>query len=285
MSSDARGAPTSFGAITDTGGRRAANEDAVLARPPVFCVADGMGGHQRGAMASSSVVAAFDDLAARLARPDATQDISPEQVQAAVLDAQARIRAELGLTAPEPDAEMTAGSTLAGLVLTRADARLCWLAFNVGDSRIYRYSGGGLRRISVDHSVVQELVDAGEIDEEQARSHPMRNMITRAVGSGVDVTPDFWLLGATPGDRMLLCSDGLVNEVEEREIATALGGGGTAQQVTEHLVARATAHGARDNVSVVVVDLDVATQVDDVTAPRLAGAYDPEDTMPREYAR
>src|SRR5690606_27196794 len=115
--------------------------------------------------------------------------------------------------------------------------------------------------------------------------HPMRNMITRAVGSGVEVNPDFWLLGAAPHDRLLLCSDGLINEVPEAEIAVTLGGGGTAQQVSETLIARATYRGARDNVSVVVVDLDLAVQVDEVTAPRLAGAYDPEDTMPREYAK
>ena len=285
MSTDERATPTSFGALTDTGGRRAVNEDSVLAHPPVFCVADGMGGHSRGAMASGAVVAAFESLAQGIEADAATAEVSAEQVQHAVVDAQSRIRAELGLAQPESDAEMTAGSTLAGVILTRADERLCWLAFNVGDSRIYRYSGGALTRVSVDHSVVQEMIDAGEISEEQALTHPMRNMITRAVGSGVEVSPDFWLLAAATGDRLLLCSDGLINEVPETEIASTLGGGGTAQQVSETLMARATFRGARDNVSVVVVDLDASSQVDEVTAPRLAGAYDPEDTMPREYAK
>lgn len=284
MASDDRRTPTRFGALTDGGGRRAVNEDAILARHPVFCVADGMGGHVKGAMASAAVIAAFDDLARSLEGSGTAAEVSTEDVQRAVADAQARIRAELGLTEPESDAEMTAGSTLAGVVLTRADERLCWLAFNIGDSRIYRLTHGGLSRVSVDHSVVQEMVDAGEIDEEQARSHPMRNMITRAVGSGVPVTPDFWLLGATAGDRLLLCSDGLVNEVSEAEIAATLAGGGTAAQVAETLLARATYSGARDNVSVIVVDLDLAVEADEVTAPRLAGAYDPEDTKPREYA-
>jgi serine/threonine protein phosphatase PrpC len=284
MSSDDRGSPTRFGALSDGGGRRAVNEDAVLARPPVFCVADGMGGHVKGAMASGAVVAAFDDLAHELEDSGTAAEVSTAQVQAAVADAQARIRAELGLAEPESDAEMTAGSTLAGVVLTRADERLCWLAFNIGDSRIYRLTHAGLSRISVDHSVVQEMIDGGEIDEEQARSHPMRNMITRAVGSGVPVTPDFWLLGAATGDRLLLCSDGLVNEVSEAEIAATLAGGGTAQQVAETLLARATYGGARDNVSVIVIDLDLDTDANEMTAPRLAEAYDPEDTKPREYA-
>jgi serine/threonine protein phosphatase PrpC len=283
MSTDDRGTPT-YGAVTDTGGRRAVNEDAVLARPPVFCVADGMGGHTHGAMASAAVVGAFETLADSL-REGSTAEVSPEQVQEAVVEAQARIRAELGLSEPESDEEMTAGSTVAGVVLTRADDRVCWLAFNVGDSRIYRYSGSTLSRISVDHSVVQELVDSGEIDEQQARTHPLRNVITRAVGSGLKVMPDFWLLGATSGDRLLLCSDGLTNEVEEDEIASLLGTTGSAQQVAEVLIARATRGGARDNVTVLVVDLELPSDVDEVTAPRLTGAYDPEDTMPRELAR
>ncbi len=284
MSSQQRSGPERYGAVTDTGGRRAVNEDAVLARPPVFCVADGMGGHARGSRASAAGVAAFARLAAGL-RGDGPHEVSVEEVQQAVLDAQRRIRGELGLTAPESDEHMTAGSTLAGAVLTRADERLCWLVFNVGDSRIYRFSGGALTQISVDHSVVQEMVESGEIDAEVARTHPMRNVITRAVGSGRDVTPDFWLLGAAPNDRLLLCSDGLVNEVDEGEIASLLGSGGTALQVAEVLLARATRGGARDNVSIVVVDLDLPADADEVTAPRLAGAYDPEDTMPREYAR
>jgi serine/threonine protein phosphatase PrpC len=285
MSTDDRGTPTRFGAVTHTGGRRPVNEDSVLAQPPVFCVADGMGGHARGAMASGAVVAAFEELAHQLTGADGDVEISTEHVQQAIDEAQARIRGELGLSAPESDAEMTAGSTLAGVLLTRADDRLCWLAFNIGDSRIYRHSGAALTRISVDHSLVQELIDAGEIDEEAARTHPLRNMITRAVGSGMPVTPDFWLLTASPGDRLLLCSDGLINEMDEREIAAMLGESGTPQQVAQRLLARATRSGARDNVSAVVIDLALPIEVDEVTAPRLAGAYDPEDTMPREYAR
>lgn len=234
-------------------------------------------------MASAAVVAAFDGPADGIGSEEA--EVSTARVQEAVHEAQARIRAELGLAEPESDTEMTAGSTLAGVLLTRADGRLCWLAFNIGDSRIYRYSGGGLARISVDHSVVQELIDAGEIDDEQARTHPLRNMITRAVGSGMPVTPDFWLLSVTSGDRLLLCSDGLVNEVPEPEIATALGEGGSAQHVAERLLARARHAGARDNVSVVVVDLQLPTEIDDVTAPRLAGAYDPGGHDAAEYAR
>lgn len=284
MSSDGRGSLATYGALTDPGGRRAVNEDAVLAHPPVFCVADGMGGHTHGAMASAAVVAAFEDLAATVDQPDYAAEVSVEQVQEAVGAAQARIRAALGLTEPESDDEMTAGSTLAGVILTRVDERLCWLAFNIGDSRIYRYSGGELARVSVDHSMVQEMVDAGEIDEDEAQRHPLRNVITRAVGSGMAVTPDFWLLGASAGETLLLCSDGLVEEVPEAEIAQVLAAGGTPEQLSETLLARATYGGARDNVSVVVVELDLEDETE-VTAPRLAATYDSEDTMPRDYVR
>jgi PPM family protein phosphatase len=286
MSSARRVVHTRWGAASDAGGRRRVNEDAVLAEPPVFCVADGMGGHARGAMASDAVVTAFGDLASRLRRDGEQADVTPEQVEAAVDAAQRRIRAGLGLTEPESGEAITAGSTLAGVVLTRSDGRASWLVFNIGDSRVYRWSRGVLNQVSVDHSVVQEMVDAGEIDAEAARTHPHRNVITRAVGSGATVRPDFWVLTARRGDRLLLCSDGLVDEVTEDEIADALGSDDAPDAVVRRLLDRATADdGARDNVSLVVVEADLPAEPDDATAPRDLGAYDPEDTIPRAYAR
>jgi PPM family protein phosphatase len=286
MSSTRRVVHTRWGAASDAGGRRRVNEDAVLAEPPVFCVADGMGGHARGAMASDAVVTAFGELASRLRRDGEQADVTPEQVEAAVDAAQRRIRSGLGLTEPESGEEITAGSTLAGAVLTRSEGRASWLVFNIGDSRVYRWSRGVLNQISVDHSVVQEMVDAGAIDVEAARNHPHRNIITRAVGSGATVRPDFWVLTARRGDRLLLCSDGLVDEVTESQIADALGSGDPADAVVRRLLDRATADGgARDNVSLVVVEADLPAEPDDATAPRDLGAYDPEDTIPRAYAR
>lgn len=286
MSSPRRAAHARWGATTDAGGRRAVNEDAVLAEPPVFCVADGMGGHARGAMASAAVVEAFGHLASHVRRGGERDAVTPEQVQAAVGAAQQRIREELGLAEHERGEQITAGSTLAGVVLTTSEGRTAWLVFNIGDSRVYRWSRGVLTQVSVDHSVVQEMVDAGQIDAERARTHPQRNVITRAVGSGAVVHPDFWVLTARADDRLLLCSDGLVDEVSEAEIAEALGSGESADVVAQRLLARAVAGGgARDNVSLVVVEADLPSEPDDVTAPRDLGAYDPEDTIPREYAR
>ncbi|MFC4555213.1 PP2C family protein-serine/threonine phosphatase [Georgenia faecalis] len=237
---------TQWGVATDTGGHRRVNEDAVLARPPVFVVADGMGGHARGDMASRTVVA---ELAA-LASGDAP--LRPDDVRAAVGRAASRIRETMAADA-EPAA---AGSTLAGVVLTEQDGEPYWLVLNVGDSRVYRSAATGLEQVSVDHSLVQELVDAGTIDAEQARRHPQRNVITRAVGTGAVPDVDFWMLRALAGERLLVCSDGLVEELSDAEIGEVLGGAGDAPAVAEALVARAMGDaGARDNVTALVVEV------------------------------
>lgn len=286
-----------WGVATDAGGRRAVNEDAVLAEPPVFLVADGMGGHVLGSMASTSVVEAFTDFARRLTTGQAVQ---PADVLAAVADAQARIRHGLsrsigggatnGSEAPTPgERGPTAGSTVAGAVLTHHEGAAYWLVFNIGDSRVYRYDEHGLAQISTDHSVVQELLDAGAIDLWAARRHPQRNVITRAVGSGEDVEPDFWMLRANMPQRLLLCSDGLVTELSDQHLQAALGGGGGPQWVAQQLLQDAVADGARDNVSLVVVDL-IAEHADisGDTAPgggnhtaRQHWHHENDDTVPR----
>lgn len=261
-----------WGVATDAGGRRAVNEDAVLAEPPVFVVADGMGGHVHGAMAADMVVAAFTEFA-RTIGPN--QPIQPAHVLQVVRTAQDRIRTSLAAAAPvqvEAGAEArapTAGSTVAGAVLTVHEGAPHWLVFNIGDSRIYRYDENGLIQISVDHSVVQELLDAGVIDAWAARNHPQRNVITRAVGSRENVEPDFWMLRAGSPQRLMLCSDGLVTELPDQHLAAALGGGGGPQWVSQQLLQDAVADGARDNVSLVVVDLvEEDADISGDTAPR-----------------
>ncbi|WP_240645800.1 PP2C family serine/threonine-protein phosphatase [Georgenia sp. SYP-B2076] len=237
---------------TDAGGHRAANEDAALAQPPVFAVADGMGGHARGEMASQMVV---EELAALAGRPPAR--IGPADVGAAVDRAVARIRetmaAEAG-AAFDPVRD-TAGTTVAGVVRTQDDdGTPSWLVLNVGDSRVYRYSDGALRQVSVDHSLVQEMVDAGELDAAAARTHPRRNVITRAVGAAAETEIDFWVLHPGPGERLLMCTDGLVGELEDAEIAEVLAAVPDAQEAADALLRRALDGGANDNVTVVVVD-------------------------------
>ncbi|MFV0253771.1 MAG: PP2C family protein-serine/threonine phosphatase [Beutenbergiaceae bacterium] len=280
--------PVRFGTATDPGGRRSVNEDAVLAQRPVFCVADGMGGHSRGDMASAKVVGAFAELADRVGRSGSTA-ISPESVQATIGLAQQRIRDALGLGGPEEAGNLTAGSTLAGVVLRQEHDRWGWLAFNVGDSRIYRLCDGALHQISEDHSVVQSLLDAGEIDEAQARVHPLRNLITRTVGSGGDTQADFWLLTASPGERLLLCSDGLTEELDDDAIAALLSVPEPPEQVAASLIARATEGGASDNVSAVVIDV-LANAAPRMDASLPVGEYHPvdmmpDDTVPREQPR
>lgn len=199
--------------------------------------------------------------------------------------AQARIRAELQRLGGGPT---TAGSTVAGAVLTAHEAEPYWLVFNVGDSRVYRLVAGSLSQVSVDHSVVQEMIDSGTLSRQDARESRHRHVITRAVDSGPDTRADFWLLSASGQDRLLMCSDGLLDELSEEHIAGVLREQELASAAAETLLQDAIAHGARDNVSVVVVDLVGAADLAH-TAPRAEpGGQDTSSlgtTVPREQIR
>src|SRR4051794_19489069 len=151
------------------------------------------------------------------------------------------------------DPQSRPGTTIAGVALVEVEDRAHWAVFHVGDSRIYRCADGGLQRVSSDHSVVQALVDAGAISEERALTHPQRHMITKALGFGDRGTADFTLLPVEPGQRFLMCSDGLTGELSDEQIAAVLASGADDQAVAEQLVAEANQHGAQDNVTVVVV--------------------------------
>jgi protein phosphatase len=142
------------------------------------------------------------------------------------------------------------------------------MVFNIGDSRVYRLSGDRLEQLTVDHSEVQELVLAGVITREQARTHPRRNVVTRALGSDVGLLPDHWLLPAIGGDRYLICSDGLFSELPD-EVILPLLAVGTPERAAEALVAAANDAGGRDNVTVVVVDVESDDDdADETTLPR-----------------
>ena len=260
-----------WGVATDAGGRRQANEDAVLADPPVFAVADGMGGHARGDMASSYVVAELATLA-RVDRP-----VRPEDVVAVLRRAGERIREEMA------GQDAVAGTTVAGAVLTEQDGEPFWLVFNVGDSRVYRCTRQDIEQVSVDHSLVQEMVDLGTISAAEARHHPQRNVITRAVGTGPVPDVDFWMLRAGGPDELVLCSDGLFGELSDAEIGEVVAAAGHPQEAAATLLDRAVqGGGANDNVSVVVV---AARHDDDVD--RTERRADPEEqgsTLPRAEA-
>jgi protein phosphatase len=147
------------------------------------------------------------------------------------------------------------GTTVAGLALTEHEGGICWLAFHVGDSRIYRCSENGLEQISTDHSVVQALVEAGAITEERALTHPQRHMITKALGFGDRGGADYTYLPAEPGQRFLMCSDGLTGEVLDARIGELLAAGTDNQSLADRLVAEADPDTAQDNVTVVVVGI------------------------------
>lgn len=235
-----------WGAATDTGRVREANEDAYLAEPLVFAVADGMGGHQAGEVASAM---AADVLRERLA----TGAPSTEVMEAAVVEANAAIFQ----TARRNSSQMGMGTTLTALAVVPAtDSTPTQLALaNVGDSRTYVLAQGRLRRATIDHSYVQELLATGHITEEEARHHPRRNIVTRALGIEPSVRVDSWLLPLVRGERYILCSDGLVDEVDDDAIAAIARQHDDPQTAADQLVAAALANGGRDNVTVVVVDV------------------------------
>ena len=251
---------TSWGSATDRGRVRRLNEDALFAEAPVFVVADGMGGHAAGDVASRVTVEEF----ARLAGRDA---VTHEDVQECLVRAARSVRESVG-------AGRTGGTTVAGVALTDSGGDPYWLVFNVGDSRVYRLADGALVQISVDHSVVQELVDAGRLRPEDVAKHPDRHVITRAVGTGAVPSPDFWLLPAGAWDRLLLCSDGLTQELDDDAIRFLLLAQPDPQSAAQILVQAAVEAGGRDNVTAVVVDAGEGRGegegVDDATIERPA---------------
>lgn len=247
---------TSWGSATDRGRVREVNEDALLTFPPVFMVADGMGGYDAGDLASRIAVEEFAALAGIVV-------VGVEDVHACFARASARLRAEF-------TGGRQGGTTIAGVVLTEVEREPYWLVFNVGDSRVYRLADDGLEQVSVDHSVAQELAEAGVIRQEQVAAHPDRHVLTRALGTGDAPEPDYWLLPAGERDRLLLCTDGLVRELTDEHLVHVLATYRDPQHAADRLVADAVARGGRDNVSVVVLDVTpvAALAGEPATAPQ-----------------
>lgn len=247
------------GVRTDVGRVRSLNEDAFLNGTRVWVVADGMGGHAAGDVASRLAVESLREL-------DKTDQLKPAGVNAAVARANAAVVAH-GSQHPEARGM---GTTVTGLAEVIVGGVPHWAVFNVGDSRVYRYAGGELRRATVDHSEVEELLAEGLIDAEQARIHPARNIITRSVGMRPAPSVDLWVLPQTPGERFLLCSDGLTSELDDDEIAAVLAAHPDPAEAADALVAAVLATQARDNVTVLVVDVRGAEDGsgDEITVPR-----------------
>jgi protein phosphatase len=232
-----------WGELSETGQVRSINQDSAYAQEPLFAVADGMGGHRGGEVASA---VALETLTGTLA--ETTTDALVRSVQQANAAVFARAQ-------DDPDLRGM-GTTLCAIavVVDAAGERIGIV--NVGDSRIYLLRAGRLEQLTEDHSLVESLVRQGRITEDEAAVHPQRNILTRALGISPAVDVDAWEGPAVTGDRYLLCSDGLFNEVQEPVIEATLRKLADPTEAANELVRLANEGGGRDNITAVVVDVE-----------------------------
>ncbi|MCM1089918.1 MAG: Stp1/IreP family PP2C-type Ser/Thr phosphatase [Butyrivibrio sp.] len=235
--------------ITDIGRKRKINQDYVYTSeepvgnlPNLFIVADGMGGHNAGEYASKLTV---ETMVQEIAESDETDTI--KLLGRAIASANTLIRRK---AAESPRMEGM-GTTVVAAVCTDDGLRVA----NVGDSRLYIVNKE-IRQITRDHSQVEEMVRAGTISKAEARVHPDKNIITRAVGAIDEVEPDYFTVELKEGDLVLMCTDGLTNMLEDEEIRMIVGGARDIVEKTQALVEAANANGGRDNISVVLIEQD-----------------------------
>ena len=254
------------GSATDVGRVRHTNQDLALDGPDLFAVADGMGGHAGGEVASNLAIETLQNAFAR--HPSA------DGLRQAINEANAAIWRRSLL-----DSDLRGmGTTLTAAALVPAgDGQDVVVLANVGDSRAYLYSAGRITQVTADHSLAEEKVRQGELTEAEAAVHPHRHILTRALGVGPDVAVDLWEVRLQEGDRLLLCSDGLTNEVEDDQIAQVMGTVPEPNEAADALVALANQHGGADNITAVVVDVLVADEASagDGHGPTEAAAVGP----------
>ena len=238
------------GAATDVGMVRQSNEDSFSAEGELFVVADGMGGHNAGEVASALAITTMKSGARNGIHGPAQFRELVQQANTAIYTASLDDSTQAGM-----------GTTVTAMAVLPGEEPRVMVA-NVGDSRTYLLRDGHLRRVSVDHSYVQELVNEGIITPEEARTHPRRNIVTRALGIDRSVMVDVFVQDVRTGDRLVLCSDGLVDEVGDAEILTVLRTHSDPQECAEALVMVANTNGGHDNTTVIVVDV-----ADDISAP------------------
>lgn len=241
-------------AATHQGLIRSGNEDAWLTLPPVFLVADGMGGHDSGELAARSVVDVFRGLATR-------EWVGSDDLIATVNRAAAEVSQLRGHgRAP--------GSTVSGVALSREGGQPCWLVFNIGDSRTHLLRDGVFTQVSVDHSAAAQYADAP------------RNIITRALGAGIEQPEaDQWLIPARQGDVVVICSDGLSNEVSPEVMSATVQRIEDLQEAANRLVQFALEAGGRDNVTVVLVRCEFTEAAESVTMDEDTLPPQPDDTL------
>ncbi|MFZ4840911.1 PP2C family protein-serine/threonine phosphatase [Mycetocola saprophilus] len=232
-----------WASATDTGRKREVNQDALIARFPLFVVADGMGGHEAGEVASAAVV---DHLGTLL---DSGATVSRENLENSLRGAVHQMAEAVG------PSELGTGTTITGVVYAGAGAAESqWSVLNIGDSRVYRLAEGRLDQITVDHSIVQELLSAGAISPAEAENHPHGNVITRAVGLNEDPIPDYVTVRTSPGARWVVCSDGLTKELTDYGIQHFLETSETPADALLAMFTAALGNGGRDNISAIVFD-------------------------------
>lgn len=229
-----------FGSRTEIGHVREHNEDSLVVMPPLFAVADGMGGHEAGEVASEIAISTLAELA-------------PDHADASAL-AQAVMAANLNvIKAPrEGIGREGMGTTLTAAILEKE--RL--LIAQVGDSRAYLLHQGSLQQLTRDHSLMADMIEAGQLTEEEARVHPNRSVITRAIGSDPHMQPDIYELNVETGDRILLCSDGICTMLEDPDIEHIMARTQSPQECADNLVEAALDAGGYDNATAVVVDVE-----------------------------
>lgn len=238
--------------LSEVGLSRGHNEDSFEIHPgqKLYLVADGMGGHSHGEVASRTAVRAIRDyLAAGAETEDGSADGHPfQRLEAAIRNAHERV-----LEAIRRDGSLYGmGTTVVGLLLEAQTASIA----HVGDSRVYRLRNGRLHLLTQDHTWVHEQVLAGFLSEEQARVHPLRNVVTRALGGEGDLLVDLREEELRSGDRYLLCSDGLTTMLRDEEIAERLASDASLQQICRRLVNDAKSRGGFDDVTVVLVEME-----------------------------
>ncbi|KAF2415282.1 protein phosphatase [Microbacterium sp. B35-04] len=252
----------SWAAVTDTGRRREVNQDAMFASYPLFVVADGMGGHVGGEIASASAIE-------RLRAVADSGHVSPKTIEKALARAVKDIASH-----PEATDDGT-GTTVTGVFLDTTGEAAHWVTLNIGDSRVYLVRDGAIVQITTDHSVVQELVAAGRLSPEEAENHPYGNVITRAVGPSEGVTPDYVRLDVTEGDRFVICSDGLTKELTDYGIRHFLDENPDPADAASAMLEAALENGGRDNITIIVLDVgrpadadaDEGSPADDGSSP------------------
>ena len=230
-----------YAGASDTGRKRRRNEDSYVIAPPIFAVADGMGGAQAGEIASRLAAAALEDT-------DPGAKSGAERVTSLIQEANRRVH-ERAIADPS-----TSGM---GTTMTVALVEGTTVTFgHVGDSRAYRYRDGEIEQITEDHSLVNELLKSGKLSPEEADTHPQRSVITRAVGTDPDVDVDSFTIDAEVGDVFLICSDGLTDMVDDEDIRSVLEKfHNDLDRATKSLVSAANRGGGEDNITVVAFEI------------------------------